>query len=515
MDTYRSYYTKSQFITDYMVKQINLNKDDLVLEPSAGDGVFIDEILRYHPDSTIEAYDLNPEAAEILKQKYSNNTNISVMNADTLLDLQLDMYVMSNGHYDKIIGNPPYGAWQDYDKRDILKKKYAGFYVKETYSLFLIRCISLLKNNGILSFIIPDTFMNLHMHNRLREYMLLNTKVKEVLIFPSKFFPGVQYGYSKMCIVTIQKTDDKNIALNNSVRIITDLKKPSDIDEITHDRDLKQFTVEILNQKIIFDSVDKAFLIKAGEGIRNLINSSVLTLNDIADCVTGIYTGDNKKYFKVASTNVKNNLSKCPVVETDEVNYDFRKIDNIFDGIEGTSVYIPVVKGSSDSYIRKNDWFIDWSKEAINHYKTDKKARFQNSQYYFKKGIALPMVKSSKIRANLIENQVFDQSVVGIFPKDEKYLFFMLAFFNSDVFNSIINTINPTANNSANYVKKIPIILPKDLSYIDELVQQMIEFKRDTGKINENIQIELDEIFADLYSEWVGQDSNNAVLTVN
>lgn len=502
MDEYRSYYTKSQFITDYMIKQIDLKDEDLILEPSAGDGVFIDEVLRYKPNSNIEAYDLNPEAVSILENKYVGNPNIKVVNADTLLDLQLDMFVMSNGHYDKVIGNPPYGAWQDYEKRDVLKKNYAGFYVKESYTLFLLRCISLLKNDGILSFIIPDTFMNLHMHNNLREYMLLNTKIKEILIFPSKFFPGVQYGYSKMCIITVQKTADKNVALNNDVRIITDLKQPSDIDEITHERDLSKYSVEVLNQKEIFNSVDKAFLIKAGKGVRNLINSSALTLGDVANCVTGIYTGDNKKYFKVASDKVKNNLSKCPVVEESEINKNFLEIENIIEGIDSENAFIPVVKGSSDSYIRRNDWYIDWSKDAINHYNTDKKARFQNSQYYFKKGIALPMVKSSKIKANLIENQVFDQSVVGIFPKEEKYLYFMLAFFNSDVFNSIINTINPTANNSANYVKKIPIIVPEDMSSIDGLVSKMIDHKRKTGNVDEKIQKELDKQFSELYAEW-------------
>ncbi|PQP85361.1 restriction endonuclease [Paenibacillus sp. PCH8] len=486
-----------------MIKRISLEEGDLILEPSAGDGVFIDEMLKNKSDIQIDAYDLNVDAIDVLKIKYTKNSNVNITHGDTLLDLQLDIHVMSNGKYDKIIGNPPYGAWQDQDKRSTLKKKYAGFYVKETYTLFLLRCISLLKINGILSFIIPDTFMNLHRHNNLREYMLLNTKIKEIVLFPSKFFPGIQYGYSKMCIVTLQKTDDKNIALDNDVKIIKNLKKPSDIDNITHERDLTHFSVELLNQRVIFDSIDKAFLIKAGEGVRNLINSSKFTLVDIADCVTGIYTGDNKKYFKVSSINVKNNLSKCPVIEKDEINHNFNNIENIMEGIEGNMHFIPVVKGSSESYIRKNEWFIDWGKEAIIHYKTNKKARFQNSQYYFKKGIALPMVKSSKIRANLIDNQVFDQSIVGVFPKDEKYLNFLLAFFNSEVFNSIINTINPTANNSANYVKKIPIILPKELSHIDELVNQLTDLKKINGKVNNEIQIKLDRIFTELYSDWI------------
>ncbi|KAF1126175.1 hypothetical protein U5S90_10615 [Streptococcus agalactiae] len=46
----------------------------------------------------------------------------------------------------------------------------------------------------------------------------------------------------------------------------------------------------------------------------------------------------------------------------------------------------------------------------LNHYKFA-------SSYYFKYGIATPMLKSKKVRACLMEDSVFDQSIVGIFPK--------------------------------------------------------------------------------------------------
>lgn len=506
MDVYCSYYTKSQFITDYMIKNLNLQENDIIMEPSAGDGVFIDEILKINPNANIVAYDLNPGAIAILKNKYKNYPNIKIIHTDTLLDAQLDNYVIQNGYFDKVIGNPPYGAWQDYSKRDLLKKKYKGYYVRETYTLFLLRCVSLLKNKGILTFIIPDTFMNLHMHNALREFLLLNTKIKEILIFPSKFFPGVQYGYSKMCIITVEKTNDFNDALNNKIRIISELRQASDIDDVTKDRDLSNYRVNIVSQREIYNSVSKAFLIKAGEGIRSLINNSELTLGNIADCVTGIYTGDNKRFLKVASLKVKNNLSKCPVVEKEEINYDYLSYDNLLDGIDDKRHFIPVVKGSAGSYIRNNDWYIDWSKEAVNEYKTNKKARFQNSQFYFKKGIALPMVKSTKIKASLIENQVFDQSVVGVFPRNEEHLYYLLAFFNTNIFNKIVNTINPTANNSANYIKKVPIIFPNDgFKYVNNITEKIINIKRETGKVDPKLQDELDNYFNELYSEWLVQ----------
>ena len=42
---FRSYYTKSDFITNYMVNMLDLTPSDTILEPSAGDGVFVDKLL--------------------------------------------------------------------------------------------------------------------------------------------------------------------------------------------------------------------------------------------------------------------------------------------------------------------------------------------------------------------------------------------------------------------------------------------------------------------------------------
>ena len=109
----------------------------------------------------IEAVDLNPKAVAGLKKKFSTN-NVTVRQADTLLDFKNDLFGDRNFFFNKIIGNPPYGAWQDLKKRELLKNMYGG-YVKETYTLFLRKCIDLLKENGRLVFIVPDTFLALHM----------------------------------------------------------------------------------------------------------------------------------------------------------------------------------------------------------------------------------------------------------------------------------------------------------------------------------------------------------------
>ena len=491
-DIYCAYYTESDDITSYMANRLHVENSDLILEPSAGEGIFIDEVLKNNSPAQIDALDINKQAISILQVKYKNNPRVSVRqtdtlfdkeldnysttdlllkNSDTLLDKQLDMFSQYGGHYDKVIGNPPYGAWQEYEKRDLLKKKYPGQYVKETYSLFLLRCISVLKMGGRLSFIIPDTFLFLNMHEKLRKLLLTSTKIEEILIFPSKFFPGVSFGYSNLSIITLEKCD-RDTALNNKVRIIKGFKSSSEFECVLRDNLPEHLKTYELLQYDVFVSENSRFIIAEDED-KSIIGVSDIKLGDVADIVTGFYSGDNKKFICAKNESVKGSKNYSIV--------DTKKIaeSQSLTGVEGVDeAYVPYVKSSSQyRYKRTEDeWFVRWDASTVSFYNTNKKSRFQNSQFYFKSGIAIPMVKANEIRATLMSKRVFDQSIVGIFPKDPNNLYYILALMNSDVINRLIHIINPTANNSSNYVKQLPFIAPakNDKNYIDQLVEKIL-----------------------------------------
>lgn len=518
-DIYCSYYTESDDITSYMASKVKLLPNDMILEPSAGEGIFIDEIIKRKVNVSIDALDINEKAIEVLNRKYSDNpnvrvrltdtlfdeeldnytiTNIWLKNTDTLLDEQLDIFSSCGGYYDKVIGNPPYGAWQDYEKRDLLKKKYAGQYVKETYTLFLLRCISVLKMGGRLSFIIPDTFLFLNMHEKLRKILLTNTKIEEVLIFPSKFFPGVSFGYSNLSIITLEKCG-RDEALNNNVRIIRNFKSSAEFEDVADGRYSNHLEIFELNQKDVF-LAEKSRFILAKDDTASLIGENDTKLGDVADIVTGFYSGDNKRFICAKSETIKG--SKGYRIIDDKYIFDCCDLSGIKDVKEG---YVPYIKSSSKTrYFRESDeWFVRWDCETIKFYNENKKSRFQNSQFYFKKGIAIPMVKASEIRATLMQHRVFDQSIVGIFPKDENNLLYMLALMNSDAINKLIHIINPTANNSSNYVKQLPYKEPskQERDIIERNVSEILNLNHKTDVIRiDELHKQNNEIIDRIYS---------------
>lgn len=491
---FQAYYTKSEPIVSYMVDLLNLNGTETIFEPCAGDGVFIDLILKKFQDITIDAFELNEKAYDKLKVKYSDLENVSIKQTDTLADMELEFLCSMGGKYDAVIANPPYGAWRNTLDRATLKKRFNGFYAKESYSLFLYRSIESLNEGGKLVFIIPDTYLNLNMHKDLRKFILSRTKIKEIALFPSSYFPGVNFGYANLSIIALEKSSDYKSNIENTFKLIKGYKS---VDELGSDN-LRHLTNLEIQQKNVLNNNRHIFLTNTNPDVSACIKESEINIGDICDCATGFYSGNDKDYLKVISKEIRNS-KRYEVVDKEKITYNCSS--RPLNGIESDEIFVPIVKGGNIKYIKPDNWFMEWSKELVSFYKKDKKARYQNSAYYFRKGIGVPMVSSTSITGVLIENRLFDQSIVGIFPKEENLIHYLLAFFNSPTCNKLIRTINPSTNNSSNYIKRIPYIQPnvQDLNNITENVKQIIEQVKISGDYDLELESKNNKIIKELY----------------
>ena len=292
--------------------------------------------------------------------------------------------------------------------------------------------------------------------------------------------------------------------MDHEIRIVTGFQSAEEFRYLLSEETLPGHMKEYLvRQRDVYGNERHRFIL-AEQELTGAFRAASARLGDVADVVTGFCSGDNHRFIRALDHGVRGSRNYA-IINLSQV-YPCSSIR----GIEGVSEgYVPYVKGASpERYIRSRDeWFVRWDEETVLYYNRNKKTRFQNPGYYFRTGVAIPMVKASQIRAFLMENRVFDQSIVGIFPKDSSRLYYLLALMNSDVVNNLIHVINPTANNSANYIKQIPYLEPDRPTFerINTRVRNLIQAIRSGQTSEQEIECqELNTLIGSVYASALG-----------
>lgn len=178
------FYTKECIINDIfnIIEKYNLyNDDDLIIEPSAGNGSFLNKLVKYD----YVAYDIEPEDKRIIKKDF--------------LEVELDMD--KNIHF---IGNPPFG------RQSSLAKK------------FIKKCISC-KNTKSISFILPLSFKKNTMNKVFGENFHL--LYENVLDKKSFFYENKDYNVPCIFQIWIYKNEKRIIKQEVTNNLFTWINK--------------------------------------------------------------------------------------------------------------------------------------------------------------------------------------------------------------------------------------------------------------------------------------------------
>ena len=491
----QAYYTESLPIISFMVSRLKPANGDVIWEPCAGKGDLVDGVLDSAPFAKLRVSEISSDAVIHLQNKYSKNVSVDVRHEDAL-DVGSRVLFEGRASFTRIIANPPYGAYQTPERRRQLQRRFGQLYVRETYGVILYHALSLLEKDGRLVFIIPDTFLWLTRHEFLRRELVSQTAIEEIALFPSRFFPNINFGYSGLCIITLTK---RVPASDHTIRIVTDFSEVSALDRcIAKPESNWPCSITKIRQADISNR-QHLELVFHNEGAGMLLSQRAnRTLGDSADIKTGFYSGNDRRWVRKLNSSVPRSKTYQEVCA-----------DQIADmvpslkGFSGNRTFIPIVRGGAAPYIKPTHWFVDWSLTAISEYtrKGKNPARFQNSSFYFRDGIGIPMVASGRITGALLECRLFDQGIVGVFPHNNNLKLFLLGFFNSSIATDLVRQINPTANNSSNYIKRLPIVLPNvnELNIIQPLVDQAINEVQQRGAVSDCIQQQIDTFYFRLW----------------
>jgi type I restriction-modification system DNA methylase subunit/predicted type IV restriction endonuclease len=103
-----------------------------------------------------------------------------------------DIFKGKNPGFDAVIGNPPYVILgkEIYDQTIInyLHNYSVAHYKVDLFHLFIERGVHLLRNNGLFGFITPNPWLTLKFAEPLREYILKNTIISEIVVFDHLVF---------------------------------------------------------------------------------------------------------------------------------------------------------------------------------------------------------------------------------------------------------------------------------------------------------------------------------------
>jgi phospholipid N-methyltransferase len=111
---FQAFFTSPK-LADQLVKLAEIEKEDIILEPSAGEGAIIEAIYRKLGDDFlldyVDYFELNKEYSRVIEAKYNTSGKIRAMQVGT----NFMTSTLIHTQYDKIIANPPFSKNQDID----------------------------------------------------------------------------------------------------------------------------------------------------------------------------------------------------------------------------------------------------------------------------------------------------------------------------------------------------------------------------------------------------------------
>ncbi len=294
-----SYYTPQDIIID-ILESYGESKGTL-LDPCCGTGHFLLTAVAcgYQTPEHLMGFDIDAVSVKIARLNLlfafpDKDFVPKIYNLDTLAakTQQLPETI------DLIATNPPWGAVnksaanKSAVNKSAVNKGFANTASQEdifaciqsgeSFSYFLLKCISMLEEGKCLSFILPESFLNVKQHADIRKYILDNCTVLGVQHLGRRF-KGVYTPVIRLDLQNTKATKDSYCAISVA----------RDSYKVLQSRFAN-------NQHKCFD----IFLSPSDESIIQAFYAKPHTnLKDKADWALGIVTGDNKKHISTVCGN--------------------------------------------------------------------------------------------------------------------------------------------------------------------------------------------------------------------
>jgi len=239
-------------IVDYIVNFLDVKKNSKILDLSCGCGIFLIKAYerlknKFGDESLIKnifGVELNKSAAEMTKvnlwlrtsgkEEFLDKINKNIKIGNSIRQSKFDWEsefkpVFEDGGFDFIVGNPPYVTLKkgkDYNPKESIYSEIIDGVVNSA-TLMIGKSLELLKDGGVLGFLLPKSLTRVKSYKRLREYLLNNTAILNIFEL-GQMFKDVR---GEQIILLIRKDRNRDRILNNKIKITTFTNKNKKLSE--------------------------------------------------------------------------------------------------------------------------------------------------------------------------------------------------------------------------------------------------------------------------------------------
>ena len=499
LEIYEEVYTQHKARSQKRIDNLNAYRDWLlgltICDPACGSGAFLIEALNflidehkyidelntaYHgasiPFSDISSsilennlygVDINEESVEIAKLSLwlrtaergrkltSLSNNLKCGNSliddpkvagDKAFNWQNEFpEVFAKGGFDIEIGNPPYVVLSSFDGDEFsyLQDNYKTAYGRlNLFSLFIEKCSEIVKPNGVVGLIIPDSLCLIDYYSKLRKLLLDDFTINGLIELGDGVFDDATV--PALILLFENKPPEDNLILTGTNKdMLLGFEKPN-----------------LIKQEFYYRTPKNSFNLYADEifvKLNDLIeNNNASALKDVLQIKIGVCTGGNKKH-----------LNEKPIYKNS------KKV------LQGKNIH---------------RYKLNWSEMYLNYSKPEL-LRSRDEAIFLKDEKLLMRQTSDKLILSYDDEQYYTiDSLFIIYRKDKELnLKYCLALLNSKLLNRQYQKLNPEkgrvfAQVKIDYVNEIPIIkteLNKQNEFV-KLVDILIYKTRELDKVEIN-----------------------------
>ena len=364
--------------------------------------------------------------------------------------------VFAKGGFNIVIANPPYirpHRIDDSEKVILWKNYFVAQQKTDIYAFFIEKGCRLLREKGVLSYIVPRTWYSLYSFKKLRDLLIKNYNITQIGILPEKVFD--------------------NATVETALLFVENTNRESDISFI-----------DVYGKKIVSTRTKNS--IKADPDLNINLEETKDTqstpLGELCKMIVGIVTGNDKKYCRFEKLT---EIDKPCIRGTNISRYEIK--------YAGEYIWYDPIEMGKDSDAKPKSTLKGGGRQC-----SPKKPE----DFELPEKIVMQRI-SKKIIAALDTNQYYvHSSVVVIKPNEKVNLKYILAVINSSYVDSWLKKNSSNISINIGTVKKIPIpnATKEQQENIIKLVDEIIESKRTISNTDTtSLENKIDDLINHLY----------------